>query len=283
MNVVTKSTVATPRAVERLLRALARAQGPAATGADGALCIPVGAGKIVRHVMFSATLVRAALSEGLTEQRPDGVLLSEAGWARLRRADTPDDPFRTQHGDVVATVIDGPVGRQAVRIDAAESPLGWLRRRRGPGGEPLIGEAAFQAGERLRVDFTRGAMMPRVTANWEASVSSGPRADAGTMLSDGTLAARQRVGRALDAVGPELAGVLIDICCHLKGLEQVETERHWPARSAKVVLGLALARLAGHYGFSDSATGPERSRGAHAWSTPDARGSLTDRRAPPPV
>lgn len=62
-------------------------------------------------------------------------------------------------------------------------------------------------------------------------------------LTEAAMAARVRFSRAADAMGPELSGVAIDVCCFEKGLETVERERQWPARSAKLLLRAALLAL----------------------------------------
>jgi hypothetical protein len=131
-----------------------------------------------------------------------------------------------------------------------ESPLDWLRRRRDKSGEPMIADEQYRAGERLRADHWYAGMSPRVTASWSVVAPCSRGAGVASQdLADNVLAARERVDRALTAVGPELSGILLDVCCHLIGLEQVEWREGWPQRSGKLVLQLALTALARHYGF----------------------------------
>jgi hypothetical protein len=161
--------------------------------------------------------------------------------------------------------LETPEGHQQVLIDDAESPLGWLAKRRGRDGQPLITAAQFVSGERLRADFTRAQMMPRTTSNWSAAGAPGARGATPLHYSDTVVAARERIIAALSAAGPEFSGILLDVCCFLKGLSDVERDRQWPARSAKIVLQLGLDRLARHYGYIAEIRGPAHAA-MRAWS-----------------
>src|SRR5947199_4651284 len=88
-------------------------------------------------------------------------------------------------------------------------------------------------------------------------------------MTDLVIASRQRVRLAIEACGPEFSGLLLDVCCFLRGLEEVERERSWPHRSAKVVLQLGLDRLARHYGLTRNATGPAKAD-VRTWLAADA-------------
>ena len=85
----------------------------------------------------------------------------------------------------------------------------------------MIEPHQLQAGERLRAEFTRAHLMPRTTSNWSNPVPSDRRSGGhqASFLPDSVIAARQRVHHALDAVGPEFSGLLVDVCCFLKRLE----------------------------------------------------------------
>jgi hypothetical protein len=163
--------------------------------------------------------------------------------------------FRAQHLDLARRQIRDDFGSCEVVVDDAESPLVWLAKRKGRDGRALIEPVQLLAGERLRGEFTRANLMPRITANWSASVADGPRGASAATFAETMVGARQRVRVALDAVGPEFSGLLLDVCCFLKRLEQVESERSWPPRSAKIVLQLGLDRLARHYGLRGEAHG----------------------------
>ncbi len=156
-----------------------------------------------------------------------------------------------------------------------ESPLLWMHRRKGAGGEGMIGDAAFAAGERLRNDLTIAGILPKVTMDWSNAARVDRSARSRIDLTEMAIAARQRVDAAMRMVGPEFSGLLVDLCGFGKGLELIERERRWPARSAKVVVKLALASLARHYGLDDVAVGRSRSRPA-SWVAEGARPRVTD-------
>jgi len=189
-----------------------------------------------------------------------------------RRPPSPDEAagaaFRRRHLALAQRKIMTELGPTEVTVDRAESPLAWLACRRGRDGRPLIAPHQFIAGERLRADFTFAQLMPRMTTDWSAAVDGGSASGGEANATEAMIAARQRVHAALEAVGPEFAGLLFDVCCFLKGLEDVERERFWPHGSAKIVLRLALERLARHYGYAGEARGPARSA-LRRWSAAD--------------
>ena len=165
------------------------------------------------------------------------------------------------------------------RINEAESPLAWLHSRTGADGGKLIDDAAFLAGERFRRDVTQAAMLPSVTTNWSRMEATGSRASPHdpALASDAVIAARQRVRAAFQVLGRDMGHFVLDICGFLVPLQQAEMQRSWPARSGKLVLKLALARLASHYGISETATGRSSGRAADrvvAWHGAPERASM---------
>mgnify|MGYP000392144694 CR=1 FL=1 len=201
------------------------------------------------------------------------LVVTDLGLAALRRRETGG--FAGQHRDLrEARVKVGPMD-EAVTVNDAESPLAALARLRRPDGKPWLCGNEFAAGERLRADFETALLQPRVTASWDIShvARSGSSGRHGSAdLTDRAIAARDRVNAAVEAVGPDLGGALVDVCCFLKGLEQVERERGWPRRSAKLMLKTALGLLDRHYHPQPAA--PRRSRRILQWGSADYRPSL---------
>ncbi len=216
---------------------------------DGSYAI-VARAKDARH---AKTKVKVALVEAmrakdwLRAESGDAarLFLSEAGEGWLKRNEASDDPFAAQHRLLCTRAIVDEQGRErAVTVNMAESPLVWMCQR------GLIGSMQCQAGERLRRDYTMAQLSPRLGVDWSAPVVLGSRAaKPSAVLSDTVLAAKQRFAKAMRAVGSGLSDILFDVCCDLNGLEQSERCHGWPRASAKVVLKIALDRLADHYGM----------------------------------
>ena len=219
----------------------------------------------------AAGLIAELVSSGFLKVSDGKALLTAAGRVGIRRMLVAHGDHNGQHRVLEAGMIEAEDGaNQAVMINRAESPLSWLATRKGRDGKPMIAPVYFVAGERLRSDFERGQMSPNVTRDWDRmslpKATSGGGAAAGLTLTEAGIAARQRVTAALSEVGPELGPVLVDVCCDQRGLEDAERHNGWPKRSGKVILTMALARLARHYGLvGEPQTGRAKSSRIAHW------------------
>lgn len=138
---------------------------------------------------------------------------------------------------------EGKAARRSITVNVAESPLGWLFSR------GLVSPAQFQAGERLRWDWERSQLAPRVTMTWDAAPMSSARGGAslGPDLNGSQIDAKRRFEGAVDAAGPGLSDILWRIVCAGEGMRDAETALGWPARAGRLVLTLALDRVARFY------------------------------------
>ena len=140
-------------------------------------------------------------------------------------------------------------GRRAVRsvtVNVVESPLGWLVSRN------MISRRQFEAGEQLRSDWERAGLSSSVTMHWDAAPmgsrrggSPGSRDFLGAQID-----ARRRFDGAVEAAGSGLTDVLWRVVCSGEGMREAETALGWPARAGKVVLAIALDRIADYYRIS---------------------------------
>ncbi|MFM9938041.1 MAG: DUF6456 domain-containing protein [Hyphomicrobiaceae bacterium] len=223
-------------------------------------------------------ILAAALAEGfLTPAKAaDCYRLSAKGRSHLRRARALASAAAVVAASAQRTTPSEP---REPELNPAESPIAWLRRRLDRDGQPMLSDAQFEAGERLRADLWYGGLTPRVTQSWSGMPQSrrSPRTAPGgsATMTDTLVAARRRINRALEAIGPEHGNLLIDVCGHLRGLEELETANRWPQRSAKLMLQLALTALARHYGLLPAANADAilRQRMRH-WGTDDYRPKL---------
>ena len=132
---------------------------------------------------------------------------------------------------------------RSVTVNLAESPLGWLLAR------GHVSRRQFDAGERLRGDWERGQMAPRVTMSWDAAPVARGRsgAPAAPDLNGSQIDARRRFEAAAAAAGPGLSDILWRVVCAGEGMRDAETALGWPVRAGKLVLSLALDRVADYY------------------------------------
>ena len=132
-------------------------------------------------------------------------------------------------------------GARRVTVNLAESPISWLHAR------GHLSDRQFAAGERLRVDWETAQLSPSMTMRWEPVTGRGSRNDQGLNPTERQIAARARFDGAIAEAGKGLADILWRVVCACEGLPDAEKALEWPVRSGKLVLKLALDRVADFY------------------------------------
>jgi hypothetical protein len=132
---------------------------------------------------------------------------------------------------------------RSVTVNVTESPLGWLLSR------GLVTLRQFEAGERLRCDWERAQLGPRVTMTWDAAPVTRTRSGSAAEpdLTGAQIDAKRRFHAAIASAGPGLADILWRVVCAGDGMRDAETALGWPARAGKLVLTFALDRVAHYY------------------------------------
>lgn len=180
-----------------------------------------------------------------------------AAW--LKRALLDGDAFGAQHR-TTSTMADSSL------VNLAESPLSRLAH----GASAFLEQHQVEAGERVRKLVERAQLQPRLTMAYSVSRTAGHRPELGGGITDMAADARQSVAEIHSVLPLDCAGVVLDVCGMLKGLQTVERERGWPRRSAKLVLRIGLEQLAQHYGLGPFAIGRTSHR-PHRWMAEGAR------------
>ena len=129
---------------------------------------------------------------------------------------------------------------RSVTVNVAESPLSWLHAR------GHLDDRQFDAGERLRADYERANLGPSVTMRWDP-VRARTTGDIGLSAQERQVAAKLRFDRALAEAGKGLQDILWRVVCAGEGLPDAEKQLGWPSRSGKLVLKIALDRVADFY------------------------------------
>lgn len=243
------------RAVARFIAALA----------EGAVASRDGSGSFAtmgkEPVRLAEAEVRQLVSSGLLLLDDGGCRATAEARSWLLRRRPAADGFALQHR-LPARDRDGTAR------NLAESPLGRLAAPR-QGEPPFLAPHQLAAGERVRELVERAQLRPRTTMSY-APRTGGGRPGQGADIPDLAIDARRMLDDIARLLPADCAGVVLDVCGLLKGLQEVELERGWPRRSAKLVLRIGLEQLAQHYGMASEARGPDRGR-QRAWVGPEGR------------
>lgn len=132
---------------------------------------------------------------------------------------------------------------RTVTFNMAESPLCWLHAR------GYLTDRQLLAGESLRGDYEAAAMGPHVTMCWNDAPRDRQRRGApqGLNATERMISAKARFDDALVYLGRDLSDIAWRVICAGESIPGAERAMTWPVRSGKIVLRIALDRLAEYY------------------------------------
>lgn len=228
------------------------------------LLVEAGTAERIGHRAFRVTVggrkasLPAAAVKGLVSA---GVLSGDGATCRplpgtkawLRRQLLGADGHAGQHRRTVRRA-DG------TEINLAESPLARLAVAGRGDATPFLDPHHVEAGERIRRLVERAQLQPRLTMSYDPARTPASRSGGVEEISDFAADARRQLGRVVATLPRDCAGVVLDVCGLLKGLQTIESERGWPPRSAKLVLRIGLDHLARQFGLAPFATGRPQGR-----------------------
>lgn len=219
----------------------------------------IGAPKLIS---LPADQVKTLVSKGIVHLHNRSVfpIPETTTWIR-RHLVQSDTPFAEQHRQTERNA-DG------LSINKSESPLARLAT----GKTHFLLPHQFAAGERFRSLFQRAALRVRTTMSYQPDpvARKNQGTGVGADLSDMNIDARRQIDAIYTRLPADCTGVIIDACGFEKGLQQIESERGWPRRSAKLVLRIGLDQLAAYFGLMPDAVG-EVSKNASLWRDKEAR------------
>ena len=105
------------------------------------------------------------------------------------------------------------------------------------------------AGATLRRDYEAAALGPHVPMSWENIPLSRQKRGVPTGLNrtERMMQAKTQFDGAISALGPDLSDIAWRVICVGESVPAAEREMSWPVRSGKLVLKIALDRLAVFY------------------------------------
>ncbi|MBJ7577758.1 hypothetical protein JHC09_07635 [Devosia sp. MC532] len=149
-----------------------------------------------------------------------------------------------------------------------------LRLAKDSGAQVFLLDHHLEAARRLTALFWRARLNQRVTMSYDPTrignkAGGAPQGDMALSAAE----ARAQLNRLAQTLPKDCWAVLSDVCFYQLGLQDIETQRQWPRRGAKLVLRIALEHLAQRWGINARAVG--EGQGVTGW-LPDRPAMFAD-------